>query len=74
MRENYVNTREWAIVTLDPTTGLNVAMFSSGIGDGSYYSYWGCTDDSELVCLTTDFGILKEPHSEGNGSQTYWAR
>lgn len=74
MHENYIDTREWAIVVLDSTTDLNVAMFSSGVGDGSYYSYWGCTDNDEIVCLTTDFGVFKEPDIKRNDSLTLWAR
>jgi hypothetical protein len=42
--------------------------------DGSYYSYWGYTDDNELVCLSTDFGVLEEPPNDRNGSQEFWAR
>jgi hypothetical protein len=41
-----------------PGSGLNVAMFASGLGDGSYASYWGLDDAGQIVSLTTDFGIL----------------
>ena len=75
---NYENTREWAIVTLDQSTGLNLAMFSSGGGDGAYYSYWGFAGDDEIVCLTTDFEVLvrRSNANEEHASHTItrWAR
>ncbi len=81
MRENLAPTREWAIVTLEPNTGLNLGIFSSGGGDGDYYSYWGIAgddEDDEIVCLTTDFEIFAEdsPEIEGDDSDTItlWAR
>jgi hypothetical protein len=37
----------------------NVAMFASGLGDGTYESYWAVTKDGEAVALVTDFGIIK---------------
>lgn len=36
----------------------NVVIFSSGIGDGSYPSYWGLTDQNEVCELVTDFLII----------------
>ncbi len=77
MRENSANTREWAIVTLDPSTGLNLAMFSSGGGDGAYYSYWGIAGEDEIVCLTTDFQILawsSDETEEQSHTITLWER
>jgi Protein of unknown function (DUF4241) len=41
-----------------PGSDLNIAMFASGLGDGAYSSYWGLDDASQVVSLTTDFGIL----------------
>lgn len=64
MRPNYGDTREWAMPILDPKKGLNLAMFSSGVGDGGYFSYWGYDKSHdgtrEPVCLTIDFGVLPE--------------
>lgn len=54
MREN------WAMPVLDSKPGLNLAMFSSGAGDGGYYSYWGYDRTGEPVCLTINFGLLLE--------------
>jgi len=33
----------------------NVIMFSSGVGDGSYPSYFGFDEAGDVVCLLTDF-------------------
>ena len=41
-----------------PGSGLNVAMFGSGLGDGSYESFWGVGEDGEATSLVTDFKIL----------------
>jgi len=44
-------------------TGLiykNVAMFSSGLGDGFYQSYIGRDADNNIVCLVTDFDIFNQ--------------
>lgn len=61
MAETYKHTRMWALIDLDEDGGLDVALFSSGWGDGSYASYWGWSK-GELVCLVTDFGLY---HDEG---------
>jgi len=60
MQLNYIPTRYWAIVTLDEPAGLDCAVFSSGIGDGFYTSYWGYDDSGAAACLMTDFGLLIE--------------
>lgn len=44
---------------VDPTSGANVVAFSSGWGDGEYPSYWGLDEAGEIVCLLTDFCLLK---------------
>ncbi len=48
----------WGSVIVCEDTGLNVAMFSSGYGDGFYASYWGFDADDNVVCLVTDFNVL----------------
>jgi len=60
MQANTVTTGDWAMVTLDVHSGLNCAIFSSGIGDGVYASYWGYDDAGQVACLMTDFGLLIE--------------
>jgi Protein of unknown function (DUF4241) len=63
MESNYVDTRNWAMVELPGTDGLNLALFSSGFGDGAYASYWGMAETGEAVALLTDFGLLDPPES-----------
>jgi hypothetical protein len=63
MESNYVHTRNWAVVDLPGTEGLNLALFSSGYGDGAYASYWGLDGAGEAVVLLTDFGLLDPPDS-----------
>jgi Protein of unknown function (DUF4241) len=43
-----------------PNNPLNCVIFASGCGDGFYASYWGFDGVGEVVCLVTDFGLLKE--------------
>ena len=49
---------EWAERVLDPKSGGNIIVFSSGWGDGSYASFWGFDASDNVVCLVTDFGVL----------------
>jgi hypothetical protein len=58
-RAVYVHTRGWADFQLDPKTGLNVVLFSSGFGDGTYPSYWGFDREGNIACLVTDFDVLE---------------
>jgi hypothetical protein len=47
----------WAIHR-PPETGSQIAVFSSGLGDGAYESFWGLDGSGEAVTLVTDFGIV----------------
>jgi hypothetical protein len=49
----------WAMHWL-PGSELNVAMFSSGLGDGEYRSYWARNKYGKIVALVTDFGIVSK--------------
>jgi hypothetical protein len=49
----------FASILLDPKTGANLVVCSSGCGDGFYPSYWGLSADGSAACLVTDFGLLK---------------
>lgn len=51
-----VGTRAWL---LRPYGQANVAMFSSGWGDGFYASYFGLDDTGRVVALVTDFGVVE---------------
>ncbi|RFZ84249.1 DUF4241 domain-containing protein [Mucilaginibacter terrenus] len=41
-----------------PNSDLNITMFRSGYGDGSYPAYWGMTENNEIVSLIIDFLVL----------------
>lgn len=41
-----------------PETNLNVAMFHSGFGDGTYPAYWGIDKKGEVASLVIDFLVL----------------
>jgi hypothetical protein len=65
MAQTYVNTWSWANVVVDPKDGLNMIIFSSGIGDGAYVSYWGYDANGRLACLVTDFlGVATEGRND----------
>jgi uncharacterized protein DUF4241 len=51
------DTGTWAMHAL-PGSELNVAIFASGMGDGTYESFWGFDSNRQIVSLTTDFQIL----------------
>ena len=55
MKKTYKHTREWALID---DGKLNLAIFSSGDGDGRYASYWGLSAAGEVVSLTTDFVVV----------------
>ena len=38
---------------------FNIAMFASGLGDGSYHVYWGVDRNDEPCRLLIDFGLLE---------------
>jgi len=43
-----------------PGTAHNMALFTSGLGDGAYSSYWGRDSHGEIVALVTDFGVRQQ--------------
>jgi len=49
-------SRAWL---LRPYGHANVAMFSSGWGDGFYASYFGLDSAGRVVALVTDFGVVE---------------
>ncbi|MFC0776419.1 DUF4241 domain-containing protein [Terrimonas alba] len=55
MEATYKNTRSWLVWEKD---GFNVAMFSTGWGDGFYASYIGFDSDDKICRLVSDFGLL----------------
>lgn len=56
MNRTYANTRSWLI---HPSGPANVALFSSGFGDGFYASYFGLDKAGRVVALVTDFGVIE---------------
>lgn len=58
VEKNYIHTRNWVEWPLDESSGLNMVIFSSGMGDGAYGSYWGYDEAGQVACLVTDFGLL----------------
>jgi hypothetical protein len=47
----------WAVHVLRDG-GPRIAMFASGLGDGTYESYWGINAANDVVSLITDFRLL----------------
>jgi hypothetical protein len=39
---------------------MNIAMFQSGLGDGTYGSYWAVGSNGEVISLFTDFEIFSQ--------------
>lgn len=59
LEKTYVDTWAWANVVLDEASGLNMIVFSTGMGDGLYASYFGFDAGGEVVCLVTDFSLFE---------------
>ena len=55
MRKNYKDTRSWLMWE---GKNSNVAIFSSGYGEGLYATYIGFDDYGSICRLVTDFGLL----------------
>ncbi|MGG1661007.1 DUF4241 domain-containing protein [Brevibacillus sp. NRS-1366] len=56
MDKTYKHTRSWLVKDLGD--GNNIAMFSTGWGDGSYASYIGLDEEGQIVRLVTDFYLF----------------
>jgi hypothetical protein len=61
MQKTYKHTCSWL---LWQRQGSNVAMFSSGWGDGHYATYIGYDIDNNICRLVTDFGLLDWPEMD----------
>lgn len=48
----------WINWSLPGGSGHNIVMCYSGLGDGCYPAYWGCTEEKEVVNLVIDYQIL----------------
>jgi hypothetical protein len=51
-------TSTWCDHRPDRFSTDNVAIFSSGWGDGMYSTYWGLDAGDRPVCLVTDFQVV----------------
>jgi len=60
LQKQHAFTRDFCLFEVDPSTRLNVAVFSSGIGDGSYESCWALDEHDQPIALVTHFGLLGE--------------
>lgn len=47
--------------TFDVAIGKNVAVFRSGIGNGTYLSFFGYNQKDKIICLVTNFHIIDRP-------------
>lgn len=52
---------DWAMHAPAPDNPANIAMFASGLGDGSYSAWWGLDAAGEPAMLVADFGLLEAP-------------
>jgi len=46
-----------------PNSETDIIMFTSGLGDGVYPSFWGLTDDDEIASLVIDFLLFEDSES-----------
>ncbi len=58
MDKTGVDTYGWANISLEPDSVANLIAFSTGVGDGTYASFFGYDADDSIVCLVTDFALL----------------
>lgn len=58
--KTYVQTWSWANLEMDKETNANLVVFSSGLGDGCYASYFGFDEEHNPMILVTDFGVLSD--------------
>jgi len=60
MDKTYVNTWSWANIEMDPLTDANLIIFSSGLGDGCYATYFAFDEERRPLFLVTDFGVFDD--------------
>lgn len=56
MEATYKHTRSWLLWDRD---SFNVAMYSTGWGDGLYATYIGYDNENSICRLVSDFGLLE---------------
>ncbi|MFN3091294.1 DUF4241 domain-containing protein [Bacillus pumilus] len=58
LEKSYEDTRSWLVTHFQEKVDL--AIFSTGFGDGVYLSFWGTDENGDEVCLVTDFLLMDE--------------
>lgn len=53
-------TWSWANVRVTTEPETNIVGFTTGIGDGTYPSFFGLDNAGHAICLITDFGLLDD--------------
>jgi hypothetical protein len=48
----------WTSVLIDPDSGADAVVFTTGHGQGGYTTYWGLDDNEQPVALVADFNVL----------------
>ena len=56
--KNYKETRDWTLHRPEAGKAANVAVFSSGWGDGSYPSWFGLDAEGRPLALVTEFQLI----------------
>lgn len=62
--KNYVHTWDWINYNFEGLPNNNLIAFSSGWGDGGYASYFGFDENDQVVCLVTDFQVVRNSDVE----------
>jgi len=57
LEQNYKHTWDWLVTRFHDK--VDIAMFTTGFGDGMYPSFWGLNENGEPACLVTDFLIME---------------
>lgn len=58
MEEHYTDTWSWAEMILRPADGLNLFLFSTGMGDGLYATFLGRDAAGNVARVVTDFALV----------------
>ncbi len=48
----------WTSIVVDPDTGADAVIFTTGHGEGGYTTYWGFDKNNQPVALVADFNVL----------------
>ncbi|HET6315489.1 MAG TPA: DUF4241 domain-containing protein, partial [Chloroflexota bacterium] len=48
----------WTSVVVDPDSGADAVVFTTGYGEGGYTTWWGLDENGQPVALVADFDVL----------------